>query len=134
MKNQTGPSLLIATCLIVAIRTAKRPPRADPLPSEQDLNNEIELTIQTANRVLTSLVTKYETIFPQKKEPSIRRMMRTSQNEIEAKRRSLHRRLWAHLLVITKMCERDGIESAHVKNHCKGVGHAVVVINHENSA
>ena len=64
-----GPSLLIATCLIVAVRTAKWPPRADPLTSEQDLNNEIEFAIQTANRILMSLMTKYETTFPHKKEP-----------------------------------------------------------------
>ena len=64
-----GPSLLIATCLIVAIRTAKWPPRADPLLSDQDMNNEIEFAIQTAYRVLVHLSTKYESIFPQKKEP-----------------------------------------------------------------
>ena len=64
-----GPSLLIATCLIVAIRTAKWPPRADPLLSEQDMKTEIDFAIQTAYRVLTNLITKYESIFPQKKEP-----------------------------------------------------------------
>jgi hypothetical protein len=64
-----GPSLLIATCLIVAIRTAKWPPRADASLSEQALNEEIAFAMQTANRVLMQLITKYESIFPQKKEP-----------------------------------------------------------------
>ena len=64
-----GPSLLIATCLIVAIRTAKWPPRADPKLCEQDLTVEIEFAANVANRVLSKLMTKYETIFPQKKEP-----------------------------------------------------------------
>lgn len=41
-----GPSLLIATCLIVAIRTARWPPRADPLLSEQDLNMEIDHAVK----------------------------------------------------------------------------------------
>ena len=63
-----GPSLLIATCLIVAIRTAKWPPRIDPLLCEQDLNIEIEFAIQTAHRVFMTLISKYESIFPQKKE------------------------------------------------------------------
>ena len=64
-----GPSLLIASCLIVAIRTAKWPPCSDPLLCEQDMQKEIEFAIQTANRILMNLATKYETIFPQKKEP-----------------------------------------------------------------
>jgi hypothetical protein len=63
-----GPSLLITTCLIVAI-TAKWPPRADASLSEQTLDEEIAFAMQTANRVLMQLITKYESIFPQKKEP-----------------------------------------------------------------
>jgi hypothetical protein len=64
-----GPSLLIASCLILAIRTAKWPPNADPALSSSDMNCEIEFAIQTANRVFMTLITKYESIFPQKKEP-----------------------------------------------------------------
>jgi hypothetical protein len=63
-----GPYLLIATSLIVAIRTAKWPPRTDPLLCEQDLNIEIENAIQIAYRVLSQLTSKYESIFPQKRE------------------------------------------------------------------
>jgi hypothetical protein len=64
-----GPSLLIATCLIVAIRTAKWPPRADPLLCERDMEEEIAFAIQTAHRVFMQLITKYEAILPQRKEP-----------------------------------------------------------------
>jgi len=64
-----GPSLVIASCLILAIRTAKWPPRFDTGSAEHDLNTEIEFAIKAANRVLMTLATKYETIFPQKKEP-----------------------------------------------------------------
>ena len=37
-----GPSLLIATCLIVAIRTAKWPARSDDKLCDQEMNEEIE--------------------------------------------------------------------------------------------
>ena len=64
-----GPSLLIATSLIVAIRTAKWPPRADTMLSEPSLNEEIEFAVQVAQRVLMNLMTRFESIFPQRKEP-----------------------------------------------------------------
>ena len=64
-----GPSLLIASCLILAIRTAKWPAICDPLLREQDMENEIQFAVQTANRVLALLTAKYESIFPQKREP-----------------------------------------------------------------
>jgi hypothetical protein len=64
-----GPSLLIATCLIVAIRTAKWPPRSDPSLSDQDLNQEIEFAAYVASRVLGKVMTRFESIFPQRKEP-----------------------------------------------------------------
>lgn len=63
-----GPSLLIATCLIVAIRTAKWPARADSVLSNQDLNNEIDFAVSLADRVLSRLMTRCEVIFPQRKE------------------------------------------------------------------
>jgi hypothetical protein len=64
-----GPSLLIATCLIVAIRTAKWPVRSDVQLCDQDMNQEIEFAAYVARRVMMLLTTKFETIFPQKKEP-----------------------------------------------------------------
>ncbi len=39
-----GPSLLIATCMILAIRTAKRPAISDPHTSGADLDSEITHT------------------------------------------------------------------------------------------
>lgn len=67
--SKMGPSLLSATCLIVAIRTAKWPARFDPLPSDQDLEKEIDHAAHVANRVLMKLMSKHEAIFPRRKEP-----------------------------------------------------------------
>ena len=64
-----GPSLLIATCLIVAIRTAKWPARSDAKLCDQEMNEEIEFAAYVAGRVLARLMTKCEEIFPQRKEP-----------------------------------------------------------------
>jgi hypothetical protein len=63
-----GPSLLIATCL-VAIRTAKWPARSDAQLCDQEMNEEIEFAAHTARRVMMTLMAKFETIFPQHKEP-----------------------------------------------------------------
>ena len=64
-----GPSLLIATCLIVAIRTAEGPARSDEKLCDQEMNEEIEFAAYIAGRVLARLMTKCEEIFPQRKEP-----------------------------------------------------------------
>ena len=65
-----GPSLLIASCLILAIRTAKwnvRP--ADGTTADRDLDVEIEYAVQLAGRVFSALVGRHGNIFPQKREP-----------------------------------------------------------------
>ena len=65
-----GPSLLIAACLVLAIRTAKWPPRSSGgTNSDRDLEVEIENAIHLARRVLSSLVSRQGAIFPSKKEP-----------------------------------------------------------------
>lgn len=64
-----GPSLLIATALIVAIRTAKWPAIADRHRSERDLDIEIEYAAHVAGSVLSRLMRLNEAIFPQRKEP-----------------------------------------------------------------
>jgi hypothetical protein len=64
-----GPSLLIATCLILAIRTAKCPPHFDTSLSEIDLDREIDYAAHLANRVLSSLSQRSPEIFPSRKEP-----------------------------------------------------------------
>lgn len=64
-----GPSLLIATCLIVAIRTAKWAAHADSKLSGNELEREIDFAAHVAGRVLSRLVRVNEVMFPQKKEP-----------------------------------------------------------------
>jgi hypothetical protein len=65
-----GPSLLIATCLILAIRTAKWPARtADTTASNSDLEREIENAAYLAGRVLATLVGRRPSIFPNAKQP-----------------------------------------------------------------
>ena len=64
-----GPSLLISTCLIVAVRTAKWPARADDSLSRQELADEIQFAASVASRVMATLVSKFGTIFPSRKEP-----------------------------------------------------------------
>jgi len=64
-----GPSLLIETCLIVAIRTAKWPARRDTPLSGTELNDEIHYATNVASRVMTMLIGKYESIFPSAKKP-----------------------------------------------------------------
>jgi hypothetical protein len=64
-----GPSLLIATCVILAIRTAKWPARFDEKLSHQELNHEIDYAAGLASRVLSRLMAKKKGIFPQKKVP-----------------------------------------------------------------
>src|ERR1700743_743530 len=63
-----GPSLLIATCLILAIRTAKQPPLSDKSTADPELDREIDYAIYLARRVLSVLLSKSESIFPQKRE------------------------------------------------------------------
>ncbi|HEY3742464.1 MAG TPA: hypothetical protein VGL53_21595 [Bryobacteraceae bacterium] len=64
-----GPSLLIATRLIVAIRTAKWPARRDDHTSDRELDVEIEHAAKVAGRVLARLLRMHEARFPQRKEP-----------------------------------------------------------------
>jgi hypothetical protein len=64
-----GPSLLIATCLIVAIRTAKWPAITDQGLSGRQLDSEIEFAANLAGRVLSYLIRHNEAIFPRRKEP-----------------------------------------------------------------
>ena len=53
-----GPSLLIATCLIVAIRTAEWPARSDDKFCDQEMNEEIEFAAYIAGRVLSKPLTE----------------------------------------------------------------------------
>lgn len=64
-----GPSLLIATCLILAIRTSKRPAVFDASFSNTDLDTEVEYSIHLARTALSALMKHHEAIFPRRKEP-----------------------------------------------------------------
>jgi hypothetical protein len=65
-----GPSLLIASCLILAVRTAKWPPRASGVTSsDRDLDVEVDHAIHLAGRVLGVLVGRHDILFPQITKP-----------------------------------------------------------------
>jgi len=64
-----GPSLLIASCLILAIRTAKWAASHNEKLSNHALDQEIDYSIALANSVLSKLLARREAIFPQRKEP-----------------------------------------------------------------
>jgi hypothetical protein len=68
-----GPSILIATALIVAIPTAKWAAKAsgDPLCSnvDGDLDREISYAASITLRVMQELMKKHEGLFPGKREP-----------------------------------------------------------------
>ncbi len=65
-----GPSLLVATCLILAIRTAKwAASSADSTASDVELDREIEHAAHLAGRVLARLVASNPSIFPNAKQP-----------------------------------------------------------------
>jgi hypothetical protein len=64
-----GPSLLIATCLILAIRTARWPTRSNSTASDCDLDQEIDHAAYLAGRVLAALVASHSSIFPNAKQP-----------------------------------------------------------------
>ena len=68
-----GPSILIATALIVAIRTAKWAAKVagDPLISDvdNDLDREVSYAARITIRVMHELMKKHESLFPGKREP-----------------------------------------------------------------
>ena len=64
-----GPSLLIASALILAIHTAKWPADYDARLSNKNLEKEIDFAIGQANSVPSKLLTKQESLFSQRREP-----------------------------------------------------------------
>jgi hypothetical protein len=64
-----GPSLLIASALILAIRTARWIATHDARLSNKDLEKEIDYAVALAHSVLSKLLTEHESIFPRRKEP-----------------------------------------------------------------
>jgi hypothetical protein len=76
-----GPSMLIATCLILAIRTAKWPARVHETASDTDLDSEIEYAHKLASRMFSTLITKHPVMFTHKRKPWFNRTTRTVRNE-----------------------------------------------------
>ncbi len=64
-----GPSMLIATALVLAIRTAKGPARHNEKLSNSDLDAEIDYSISLVSAVLLKLVARKTTMFPHRREP-----------------------------------------------------------------
>jgi hypothetical protein len=64
-----GPPLLIPTCLILAIRTAKWPPSFYASIREALLDQKIGYAAHLAERVFAKLMSKNETIFLSAKKP-----------------------------------------------------------------
>jgi hypothetical protein len=64
-----GPSLLIASSLILAIRTAKWTASYNEKFSNPELDREIDYSIHLADRILSTLLAKKGALFPKKREP-----------------------------------------------------------------
>ena len=64
-----GPSLLVASCVILAIRTAKWAARQGGTHSQTDLDVEIEHAVFLADAVLGRLLARREQLFPSKSVP-----------------------------------------------------------------
>ena len=64
-----GPSLLIATALILAIRTARWTPHLDTAERQCDLDQEIEFAAHVSGRILAALVKKWPALYPRTRQP-----------------------------------------------------------------
>jgi hypothetical protein len=67
-----GPVLLIATVLVVAIRTARwaaKAPGAALSDVDHELDREVAFGVRVADRVLHALLRRHPAMFPQRKEP-----------------------------------------------------------------
>ena len=64
-----GPFMLIATCLILAVRTAKWPAQWNETASNTNLDSEIEYAHRLASRVFSTLIAKHSALFPSKQKP-----------------------------------------------------------------
>ena len=67
-----GPSMLIATALVVAIRTARwtaNAPGSGLSDVDPSLDKEIDFAVRVPDRVLHTLLKKHPGLFPQRREP-----------------------------------------------------------------
>jgi hypothetical protein len=66
--TRMGPSLLIASALILAIRTARWPAALDENLVSPELDQEIDYAVLLATRTLSRLLKQKESMFPSRKE------------------------------------------------------------------
>jgi hypothetical protein len=64
-----GPTLVIASSLVLAIRTARWPRDAETTASQTEWDAEVEHSVRIANRVLSYLLAKSPGLFPQRDVP-----------------------------------------------------------------
>ena len=67
--SRMGPTLLIASALILAVRTARWPAALDENLVSPELDQEIDYAILLATRTLSSLLRHKESMLPSRKEP-----------------------------------------------------------------
>ena len=67
--SRMGLSLLIASALILAIRTAKWLPTLEESLVSPELDQEIDYSVLLASRVLSRLLKQKESMFPSRREP-----------------------------------------------------------------
>lgn len=68
-----GPAIIIATALIVAIRTARWAARgggdAHLSDTDVELDKEVSFAVRISIRVMNELVRRHQSLFPEKLEP-----------------------------------------------------------------
>ena len=67
--SRMGPTLLIASALILAIRTARWPSTLDEKLVSPELDQEIDYAVLLASRTLAHLLKQKESMFPGRREP-----------------------------------------------------------------
>ncbi len=67
--SRMGPTLLIASALILAIRTARWPVMTDDSLVTPELDLEIDYAVLLASRTLSRLLKQKESMFPSRREP-----------------------------------------------------------------
>jgi hypothetical protein len=67
--SKMGPTLVIASSLILAIRTAKWPRIACDTASQPEWDAEVEQSVKMAHRILSHLLAKSPFLFPHKDVP-----------------------------------------------------------------
>jgi hypothetical protein len=67
--SRMGLTLLVASALILAIRTARWPPTLEERVVSPELDREIDYAVLLATRTLSRLLKEKESMFPSRREP-----------------------------------------------------------------